>query len=129
MRRRQRTLFVVCRGTVDRPHVTATHDRGRPAYSPVGGPTPLVYADVDEESVYSQRRADRTSSAITTEESCNYPVATRVKAQIALRPRGFAVSLLMRRHWKLTLFSVALIVATAGWLWLLLKAAQHFLAR
>ena len=52
-----------------------------------------------------------------------------VKVRIALRPRRIAISFLMRRHWKLTLFSVALAVATIGWLWLLLKAAQHFLVR
>ena len=42
MQRCERTLFVACRGTVDRPHVTAARDRGRPAYRPVGGPTPSV---------------------------------------------------------------------------------------
>jgi hypothetical protein len=46
-----------------------------------------------------------------------------------LRRRRIALSFLMRRHWKLTLFSVALMVATIGWLWLLLEVARHFLAR
>jgi hypothetical protein len=44
-----------------------------------------------------------------------------------LRLCGAAISFLMLSRLKHTIFSVALIAATIGWLWLLFKIAQHVL--
>jgi hypothetical protein len=63
------------------------------------------------------------------ESICAVTFIGQVKPRTALRPCGMAISFLMHRRWRLTSFSVALIVATIGWLWFLFKVAEHFLAR